>query len=215
MPCRRGHGPRGRGRLQVPSSHSRSRLMTASPIFTAWMYKPFDFDPNKKYPLIEYVYPGPQTESVGCHVQPAQHQRHAGEFRLHRDHGRQPRRCNPNRSKWYHTFGYNNLRDYGLADKKTAAEQLAERYSFIDIDRVWHVGTLGRRLHDRRFHADLSRLLQSGLVGIGQSRKQHLQQHLERKAPTAQRKSPTTRATPPSSIPSTRIRRSRRTSKVT
>ena len=28
------------------------------------MYKPFDFDPNKKYPLIEYVYPGPQTESV-------------------------------------------------------------------------------------------------------------------------------------------------------
>ena len=28
------------------------------------MYKPFDFDPNRKYPLIEYVYPGPQTESV-------------------------------------------------------------------------------------------------------------------------------------------------------
>jgi dipeptidyl aminopeptidase/acylaminoacyl peptidase len=28
------------------------------------MYKPFDFDPNKKYPIIEYVYPGPQTESV-------------------------------------------------------------------------------------------------------------------------------------------------------
>ncbi len=23
------------------------------------MYKPFDFDPNKKYPIIEYVYPGP------------------------------------------------------------------------------------------------------------------------------------------------------------
>ena len=28
------------------------------------MYKPFDFDPDKKYPIIEYVYPGPQTESV-------------------------------------------------------------------------------------------------------------------------------------------------------
>ena len=28
------------------------------------MYKPFDFDPTKKYPIIEYVYPGPQTESV-------------------------------------------------------------------------------------------------------------------------------------------------------
>jgi dipeptidyl-peptidase 4 len=28
------------------------------------MYKPFDFDPAKKYPVIAYVYPGPQTESV-------------------------------------------------------------------------------------------------------------------------------------------------------
>ena len=28
------------------------------------IYKPFDFDENKKYPLLEYVYPGPQTESV-------------------------------------------------------------------------------------------------------------------------------------------------------
>ena len=50
---------------------------------------------------------------------------------------------NPNRSKWYHTFGYNNLRDYGLADKKAAAEQLAERYPFIDIDRVGMWGHSG------------------------------------------------------------------------
>ena len=28
------------------------------------MYKPYDFDPNKKYPIVAYVYPGPQTESV-------------------------------------------------------------------------------------------------------------------------------------------------------
>jgi dipeptidyl aminopeptidase/acylaminoacyl peptidase len=28
------------------------------------MYKPFDFDPNRKYPIIACVYPGPQTESV-------------------------------------------------------------------------------------------------------------------------------------------------------
>src|SRR4029077_7748761 len=28
------------------------------------MYKPFDFDPAKKYPVVMYVYPGPQTESV-------------------------------------------------------------------------------------------------------------------------------------------------------
>ncbi|MFI3315620.1 MAG: DPP IV N-terminal domain-containing protein, partial [Rikenellaceae bacterium] len=28
------------------------------------MYKPFDFDSTKLYPIIEYVYPGPQTEAV-------------------------------------------------------------------------------------------------------------------------------------------------------
>jgi dipeptidyl-peptidase-4 len=42
----------------------------------------------------------------------------------------------PSRSKWYHNFGYGNLRDYGLADKKAAIEQLADRYPFIDINRV-------------------------------------------------------------------------------
>ena len=42
----------------------------------------------------------------------------------------------PNRSKWYHNFGYGNLRDYGLADKKYAAQQLIARHSFIDGERV-------------------------------------------------------------------------------
>jgi dipeptidyl aminopeptidase/acylaminoacyl peptidase len=49
----------------------------------------------------------------------------------------------PSRSKWYHNFGYGDLRDYGLADKKTAAEQLANRHPFIDIDRVGIYGHSG------------------------------------------------------------------------
>ena len=28
------------------------------------LYKPFDFDSTKSYPVVEYVYPGPQTEAV-------------------------------------------------------------------------------------------------------------------------------------------------------
>jgi dipeptidyl aminopeptidase/acylaminoacyl peptidase len=43
---------------------------------------------------------------------------------------------NPSRSKWYHNYGYGNLRDYGLADKKVAVEQLARRFPYIDINRV-------------------------------------------------------------------------------
>jgi dipeptidyl aminopeptidase/acylaminoacyl peptidase len=50
---------------------------------------------------------------------------------------------NPHRSKWYHTFGYGHLRDYGLADKKRAVEELAEKYPFIDIDRVGITGHSG------------------------------------------------------------------------
>jgi dipeptidyl aminopeptidase/acylaminoacyl peptidase len=50
---------------------------------------------------------------------------------------------NPHRSKWYHTYGYGNLRDYGLADKKAAVEQLAAHYPWIDIDRVGITGHSG------------------------------------------------------------------------
>jgi dipeptidyl-peptidase 4 len=50
---------------------------------------------------------------------------------------------NPSRSKWYHNYGYGNLRDYGLADKKAAAEQLADRHPFIDINRIGIYGHSG------------------------------------------------------------------------
>jgi dipeptidyl aminopeptidase/acylaminoacyl peptidase len=100
------------------------------------MYKPFDFDSTKCYPLIEYVYPGPQTEAVNESWS-------SGMNRIDRlaqmgfiviTVGN--RGGHPNRSKWYHNFGYGNLRDYGLADKKVAAQQLIARHSFIDGDKV-------------------------------------------------------------------------------
>ena len=49
----------------------------------------------------------------------------------------------PDRSKWYHNYGYGNLRDYGLADKKYVAQQLANRHDFIDINRVGIYGHSG------------------------------------------------------------------------
>ena len=100
------------------------------------MYKPFDFDPNKSYPLIEYVYPGPQTEAVNESWS-------SGMNRVDRlaqmgfiviTVGN--RGGHPNRSKWYHNFGYGNLRDYGLADKKVAAQQLIARHNYIDGNNV-------------------------------------------------------------------------------
>src|SRR4029079_6203999 len=106
------------------------------------MYKPFDFDPNKKYPVIEYVYPGPQTESVTKTFTPRSNQvmmANMGFIMVEIGN----RGGNPHRSKWYHTFGYGNLRDYGLADKKAGIEQLAARHPWIDIDRVGMWGHSG------------------------------------------------------------------------
>ncbi|MEO5996890.1 MAG: DPP IV N-terminal domain-containing protein [Chitinophagaceae bacterium] len=100
------------------------------------MYKPFDFDSTKKYPVIEYVYPGPQTEAVnktfGRGMDRIDRLAQFGFIVVTVGN----RGGSPGRSKWYHTFGYGNLRDYGLADKKAAIEQLADRYSFIDITKV-------------------------------------------------------------------------------
>ena len=107
------------------------------------MYKPFNFDSTRKYPVISYVYPGPQTESVpyqftvtgGKNIALAQ----LGFIVVNFGH----RGGSPQRSNYYHTFGYNDLRDYALADDKYGIEQLSEKNKFIDIDRVGIYGHSG------------------------------------------------------------------------
>lgn len=100
------------------------------------IYKPFDFDSTKVYPICDYVYPGPQVE--------------ANNISWSRGFTRTDRLAqlgfivitvgnrggHPNRSKWYHNYGYGNLRDYGLEDQKYAIQQLGARYSWIDLNRV-------------------------------------------------------------------------------
>ena len=106
------------------------------------MYKPFDFDPNRKYPIIAYVYPGPQTESVSKSFSPRNQNVALAQLGfIVIEVGN--RGGSPMRSKWYHNYGYGNLRDYGLADKKYAIEQLAARHPFIDLNRVGIYGHSG------------------------------------------------------------------------
>ena len=100
------------------------------------MYKPFDFDSTKTYPIIEYVYPGPQTEAVnkafGRGMDRVDRLAQLGFVVITVGN----RGGHPSRSKWYHNYGYGNLRDYGLADKKAAIEQLSYRHKFIDASKV-------------------------------------------------------------------------------
>jgi dipeptidyl aminopeptidase/acylaminoacyl peptidase len=100
------------------------------------MYKPFNFDETKSYPIIDYVYPGPQVEATNYPFT---------RMSVRTDRLAQAgfivitvgnRGGHPNRSKWYHNYGYGNLRDYGLADQKAAIEALAQRHPYIDINRV-------------------------------------------------------------------------------
>ena len=100
------------------------------------VYKPFDFDSTKKYPVVAYVYPGPQTEAVnkafGRSMDRVDRLAQFGFIVVTLGN----RGGHPSRSKWYHNYGYGNLRDYGLADKKTVIEQLGQRHSYMDVSRV-------------------------------------------------------------------------------
>lgn len=100
------------------------------------MYKPFNFDSTRLYPIIEYVYPGPQTEvvnkSFSTRIDRIDRLAQFGFIVITVGN----RGGHPARSKWYHNYGYGNLRNYGLADKKVAIEQLADRYKYIDINKV-------------------------------------------------------------------------------
>ncbi|MFO0851096.1 MAG: prolyl oligopeptidase family serine peptidase [Gemmataceae bacterium] len=106
------------------------------------LWKPFDFDPAKKYPVIANVYPGPQTEGVTYRFgaySPTMQMAQLGFIVIQVGH----RGGSPERSKAYHSFGYFNLRDYGLVDKKAALEALAARFPYIDLDRVGIYGHSG------------------------------------------------------------------------
>ena len=100
------------------------------------MYKPYDFDSTKVYPICDYVYPGPQVEAnnISWSKNFTRVDRLAQLGIIVITVGN--RGGHPNRSKWYHNYGYGNLRDYGLEDQKYAIQQIGARFPFVDLDRV-------------------------------------------------------------------------------
>lgn len=107
------------------------------------MYTPSQLDKGKKYPIISYVYPGPQDDQIPL------------SFTID-DSGNQalaelgfvvinvaPRGSSPYRGRDFLAYGYGNLRDYPLADDRQAILQLAERYHYIDTSRVGIYGHSG------------------------------------------------------------------------
>jgi dipeptidyl aminopeptidase/acylaminoacyl peptidase len=100
------------------------------------MYKPSNFDPARKYPVLNYLYPGPQTGSVGSRsFTPSRSDKQSlaelGFIVVEVD-----AMGTPGRSKSFHEFYYGNMGDNGVPDQIAAIKQLASENPWMDLDRV-------------------------------------------------------------------------------
>ena len=106
------------------------------------MYRPTAFDSTRKYPIINHHYPGPQSGSVGSRSFSAARDNRAlaelGFVVIQLDG-----MGTPMRSKSFHAAYYGNMGDNGLPDQITGMQQLAERHSWIDIERAGIYGHSG------------------------------------------------------------------------
>jgi dipeptidyl-peptidase 4 len=107
------------------------------------MFTPTHLDPNKKYPIVNSVYPGPQTGSCGSRSfeaarRDSQSLAELGFIVVCIDG------MGTNlRSKSFHEAYYANLGDNTLPDQVTGMKQLAARYPYIDLDRAGMYGHSG------------------------------------------------------------------------
>lgn len=100
------------------------------------MFCPSNLNKDSKYPVVVYIYPGPQGGSVGSwSFSPARRDNQALAelgFVVVELEGS----CNPNRSKSFHDACYGNMGENTLPDQIAGLKQLAEKYIFLDLDRV-------------------------------------------------------------------------------
>jgi dipeptidyl-peptidase 4 len=101
------------------------------------MYVPSNLDSTKKYPVVNYIYPGPQGGSVGNWSFGAAR---AGDNQALAELGfivvAIEGSCNPNRSKSFHDACYGNMAENTLPDQIAGLKQLQKRYGYLDLDRV-------------------------------------------------------------------------------
>ena len=100
------------------------------------MYRPTGFDPARSYPVVNYLYPGPQSGSVGSRsFRPSRGDKQAiaelGFIVVEVD-----AMGTPGRSKEFHDTYYGNMGDNGLPDQVGMVRQLGERHPWMDLDRV-------------------------------------------------------------------------------
>lgn len=100
------------------------------------MWTPTALDSTKKYPIINYIYPGPQGGSVGSRQFAASTRDNQALAELGFIVVAIDGTGNPTRSKSFHDAYYGRMGDNTLPDQIAGMKQLAQRYAFIDLDKV-------------------------------------------------------------------------------
>ncbi len=107
------------------------------------MYTPFHLDPGRKYPIINHIYPGPQTGSVGTR----NFQASRGDAEALASLGfvvvELDGMGTPWRGEKFHDTYYGDMRDNTLPDQVAGMKELAARYPFIDINQAGIYGHSG------------------------------------------------------------------------
>jgi len=100
------------------------------------LFTPTKLDPNKKYPIIDYIYPGPQGGSVGSWSFAASRSDNQSLAELGFIVVEIEGTSNPLRSKRFHDMAYGNMAENTLPDQVAGIRQLAQRYAYIDTNRI-------------------------------------------------------------------------------
>jgi dipeptidyl aminopeptidase/acylaminoacyl peptidase len=100
------------------------------------LFKPSNFDPGKTYPVVDYIYPGPQTGSVGSRSFSAARRDHQALAELGFIVVAIDGMGTPWRSKSFHDAFDGDIGDNTLPDQVAALHELARRHPWIDLDRV-------------------------------------------------------------------------------
>jgi dipeptidyl aminopeptidase/acylaminoacyl peptidase len=100
------------------------------------LFLPSHYSESNSYPVLNYIYPGPQSGSIGNYsFRPVWR-----DFQAVAELGfvvvAVDAMGTPMRSKSFHDAYYGNMGDNGLPDNITAIKQLAKQYKGMDIDRV-------------------------------------------------------------------------------
>jgi dipeptidyl aminopeptidase/acylaminoacyl peptidase len=101
------------------------------------LYRPLDFDPKKKYPVIEDIYAGPQGSFVPKSFTTRAEPLTALGFVVTQIDGMGTN----NRSRAFHDVAWRNLKDAGFADRILWHQAVAAKYPWYDISRVGVFGT--------------------------------------------------------------------------